>query len=88
MHPYCRQGEIRFDETNPQPSGIPGFTTGRLFNGRWLYANAHVGWNTIFEHDWARNRTPEGRPLGAVRPRPLTTPRSHENPRHFPWPAA
>jgi len=70
MHPYYRQAEVRFDETNPEPSGLEGFTTGQLmnmFNGWWLFAKVHVGWKTILEHDWSRHRDRDGRPLGAVR---------------------
>ncbi|MFQ5854322.1 MAG: hypothetical protein ACE5LU_01575 [Anaerolineae bacterium] len=65
-HPYYRQGELRFDETNEEPSGIEGFTVGQLFNqysGWWLFGKVHLGWETILNHDWSQNRDADGRLL-------------------------
>jgi hypothetical protein len=64
--PYFSGGEIRFDETNPDPSPIPGYSAGRLLNmmsGWWLLGKVHVGWKTILDHDWSQNRDPSGRML-------------------------
>ena len=65
-HPYFLQGEVRFDETNPEPAGIDGFTVGQLLNmysGWWLFSKVHLGWRTVLDHDWTQNRDEEGRPL-------------------------
>jgi|Deesub1362A_J573_1020465.scaffolds.fasta_scaffold00132_2 hypothetical protein len=65
-HPYYRQAEIRFDETNGDPTGLGDYTIGQILNmysGWWLYAKTHVGWKTTLEYDWARNRDKYGHPL-------------------------
>ncbi len=62
-HPYFIQGEIRFDETNPEPAGLGKATVGQILNmhsGWWLLAKVHVGWKTILEHDWSKHRDKEG----------------------------
>ena len=64
--PYYLQGEVRFDETNKQPSGIDNFTVGQMFNmfsGWWLFAKVHVGWKNIIEHDWSKHKDKNGRLL-------------------------
>ncbi|HOO78095.1 MAG TPA: hypothetical protein PK636_02720 [bacterium] len=65
-HPYFRQGEIRFDETNDEPAGVGDFSVGALlnmFSGWWMFAKVHQGWETILEYDWSANRDEDGRPL-------------------------
>lgn len=62
--PYFSGGEIRFDETNRSPSPLPGYSAGDLLDmmsGWWLLGKVHVGWKTILDHDWSRNRDPAGR---------------------------
>ncbi len=62
-HPYYRQGQLRFDETNEDPSGIPGFSEGQMLNmnsGWWLLGKTHVGWDDILNHNWSENRDVNG----------------------------
>ena len=64
--PYLSGGEIRFDETNPGPSPFPGYSAGRILNmmsGWWLLGKVHLGWKTILDHDWSKNRDANGRML-------------------------
>ncbi len=64
--PYYIQGEIRFDESHKDPSGVDDRTVGEIlnmFSGWWLFAKVHVGWKTILEHDWSKHRDKEGRLL-------------------------
>jgi hypothetical protein len=59
--------EIRFDhDENDDPTDVPGFTMGKLFNmfsGWWLLGKVHLGWETIFTHDWSKHRDQDGRLL-------------------------
>ena len=46
-------------------SAIAGYTTRNILNmlsGWWLFAKVHLGWKTIFDHDWSQNRDSPGRP--------------------------
>ncbi len=61
--PYYRQGELRFDETNPDPIGIGDRTTGQLlnmFSGWFLLGKVHQGWEAILNHDWSQHRDANG----------------------------
>ena len=69
-HPYYRQAQVRFDETNEEPSGIEGFTVGNMLNmmsGWWMFGKVHVGWEEITNHDWSQNRDEDGRMINNPR---------------------
>lgn len=60
--PKWVESEIR--SSDDEPSGIPGFTTGNLYNmfqGWALFAKVHLGWETIIDYDWSKNRDSQGR---------------------------
>jgi hypothetical protein len=63
-HPQWVEYEIRC--VDDEPSGIPGYTVGQLYNmfqGWSFFAKVHLGWDTIINYDWSQNRDSEGRLL-------------------------
>jgi hypothetical protein len=59
--PKWVESEIR--STDEEPSGIGEWTMGNLYNmfmGWSLFAKVHLGWNTMIEYDWSKNRDSQG----------------------------
>ena len=61
MRPKWTETEIR--SVDNEETGIPGFTMGNVYNmfqGWTLLSKVHVGWETIIDYDWSKNKDSQG----------------------------